>query len=163
MALQFGTIEQQDVSASLRGFLQNWQNWQQNQHNQDNLKIPQKQNNTFSFEIFETRKEIVTLQCPCKDCIERKKFADNSAKRNTEIKEEKDEVYEHIKKVEKQIYDIFKEYERINNNFRNPQIDDYLNQQEELQSTFTEEEEEIRSHYTFSSEDIEEINKPWRS
>ncbi|RIB15069.1 hypothetical protein C2G38_2320654 [Gigaspora rosea] len=111
-------------------------------------------------------------------------------------KEEKDEVYVHIKKVEKQIYDIFKEYERINNNFsaqwyypikikilngkfkgmlanfqeffnhkrkENPQIDDYLNQQEKLQSTSTEEEEEIRSHHTFSSEDIEEINKPWGS
>ncbi|RIB12745.1 hypothetical protein C2G38_2199869 [Gigaspora rosea] len=119
MTLRFGTIEQQNVSASLRGFLQNWQNWQQNQHNQDNLKIPQKQNNPFSFEIFETQKEI-------------------------------DEAYEHIKKVEKQIYDIFKEYERINNNFK------------KSQSTSTEEEEEIRSHI-FSSEDIEEINKPWGS
>ncbi|CAG8831228.1 17929_t:CDS:1, partial [Gigaspora rosea] len=91
MALEYGTIGQQNVSASLRGFLQNWQNWQQNQHNQKNLKIPQKQNNPFSFEIFETQKEIVLLQYPCKDCIERRKFADNSAKRNTKIKEEKDE------------------------------------------------------------------------
>ncbi|RIB10046.1 hypothetical protein C2G38_2265800 [Gigaspora rosea] len=173
MALGFGTIGQQNVSASLRGFLQNWQNWQQNQHNQDNLKIPQKQNNPFSFEIFETQKEIVPLQCPCKDCIERRKFADNSAKRNTKIKEEKDEVYEHIKKyypIKMKILNgkfkgMLANFQEFFNHKRkeNPQIDDFLNQQEELQSTSTKEEEEICSHYTFSSEDIEEINKPWGS
>ncbi|CAG8506598.1 17795_t:CDS:2 [Gigaspora rosea] len=158
MALRFGTIEQQN------------------------------QNNPFSFEIFEARREIIPLQCPCKDCIEIREFAENSAKRNIEIKEEKDEVYEHIRNVEKQIYNIFKEYERMNNNFSaqwyypikmNILNGKFKGMLANFQEFFNHKKnylinkknynlpqkrkKKIRSHHTFSSEDIKEIYKPWGS
>ncbi|RIB09894.1 hypothetical protein C2G38_2207569 [Gigaspora rosea] len=140
IALRFGTSEQQDVSVTLKGFLQNWQKWQQTQSNQD-PRILQRQNNPFFFEIIEAQKG---------------------------YKEKDYEVYEYIRKIEKQIYDIFKEYERMNDNFNAQWYYPIKmkiingNQQEELQSstsTKEEEEEETSSRYTFLSENIEEINK----
>ncbi|KAF0475780.1 hypothetical protein F8M41_024531 [Gigaspora margarita] len=93
----------------------NWKNWQQNQSTFERKSIlPGSDNNPFlqnNDYIQQAQKgQMTQIECPCETC---------KAKRTGKelILPKVNEIDNHIKEIEKQIYEIFKEYEKIDTQF----------------------------------------------
>ncbi|KAF0548944.1 hypothetical protein F8M41_025566 [Gigaspora margarita] len=93
----------------------NWKNWQQNQSTFGRKSIlPGSDNNPFpqnNIYIQQAQKgQMTQIECPCETCKARRT-------RKELILPKVDEIDNHIKDMKKQIYGIFKEYEKIDTQF----------------------------------------------
>ncbi|KAF0558443.1 hypothetical protein F8M41_009335 [Gigaspora margarita] len=95
--------------------MSNWKNWQQNQNTFERKSIlPGSDNNPFpqnNVYIQQAQKgQMTQIECPCETCKARRTGKEL-------ILPKANEIDNHIKEMERQIYEIFKEYEKIDTQF----------------------------------------------